>query len=79
MAEGTRVLKAEGTVYTKPPGREDFLDSREETAKSLQSCQTLCNPMDCSLPASSIHGILKARILEWVAMPSSRASSQTRD
>ena len=41
-------------------------------AKSLQSCPTLDNPVDCSLPGSSIHGILQARILEWVAMPSSR-------
>ena len=40
---------------------------------------TLCNPMDCSLPGSSIHGILQARILEWVAMPSSRGSSWPRD
>ena len=48
-------------------------------AKLLQSCLTLCNPMDCSLPCSSIHGILQARILEWVAMPSSRGSSQPRD
>ena len=38
-------------------------------AKSLQSCLTLCNPMDCSLPGSSVHGILQARILEWAAMP----------
>ena len=44
-----------------------------------QSCRTLCNPMDCSLPGSSDHGILQARILEWVAMPSSRGSSQHRD
>ena len=36
-------------------------------AKSLQSCPTLCNPVDCSLPGSSVHGILQARILEWVA------------
>ena len=34
-------------------------------AKLLQSCPTLCNPMDCSLPASSVHEILQARILEW--------------
>ena len=40
-------------------------------AKLLQSCPTLCNPMDFSLPGSSVHGILQARILEWVAMPSS--------
>ena len=37
--------------------------------KSLQSCLTLCDPMDCSPPGSSVHGILQARILEWVAMP----------
>ena len=40
-----------------------------------QSCLTLCDPMDCSLPGSSVCGILQARILEWVAMPSSRGSS----
>ena len=38
----------------------------------------LCNPMDYSLPGSSVHGILQARILEWVAMPSSRGSPQPR-
>ena len=37
-----------------------------------QSCLTLCDPMDCSLLGSSVHGILQARILEWIAMPSSR-------
>ena len=40
---------------------------------------TLCDPTDCSPPGSSVHGILQARILEWVAMPSSRGSSQPRD
>ena len=48
-------------------------------AKSLQSCPTLCNPLDCSPPGSSAHGILQARILEWVAMPSSRGSFQPRN
>ena len=38
------------------------------SAKLLQLCLTLCNPMDCSLPGSSVHGILQARILEWVAI-----------
>src|SRR5574337_84683 len=47
-------------------------------AKSLQSCLILCDPMDCSPPGSSVHGILQVRILEWVAMPSSRGSSQPR-
>ena len=40
--------------------------------KSLQSCLTLCDPMDHSPPGSSVHAILQARILEWAAMPSSR-------
>ena len=44
-----------------------------------QSCLTLCDPMDHSPPDFSVHGILQARILEWVAMSSSRGSSQPRD
>ena len=48
-------------------------------AKLLQSRQTLCNSMDYSSPGSSVHGILQAVILEWVAMPSSRDSSWPRD
>ena len=44
-------------------------------AQSLQSCLTLCNPMEYSLSSPSEHGVLQARILEWVAMPSSRGSS----
>ena len=44
-----------------------------------QLCLTLCNPMDCSPPGSSVHGILQARILEWVSVPFSSRSSQRRD
>ena len=44
-----------------------------------QSCPTLCNPMDCISPGSSVHGILQARVLEWVAIPFSRGSSRSRD
>ena len=44
-----------------------------------KSCLTLCDPMDCGPPGSSVHGILQARILEWVAFPFSRGSSQPRD
>ena len=44
-----------------------------------QSCPTLCDPMDCNPPGSSVHGILQARILEWVAIPFSRGSSWPRD
>ena len=47
--------------------------------KVAQSCPTLCDPMVCSPPGSSVHGILQARILEWVAIPFSRGSSQPRD
>ena len=45
-------------------------------AKLLQLCTTLCNPMDCSPPGSSVHGILQARILEWVAISCSYVYSQ---
>ena len=48
-------------------------------AKSLQLYSTLCDLMDCSLSCSSVHGILQARILEWIAISSSRGSSQLRD
>ena len=44
-----------------------------------QSCPTLCDPMDCSPPGFSVHGIRQAGILEWVAIPFSRGSSQSRD
>ena len=46
----------------------------ESESEVAQSCPTLCNPVDCSLPGSPVHGILQARILEWVAMPSSPGS-----
>ena len=49
------------------------------TAQSLQLCPTLCNPVDCSPPGSSVHGIMQARIQEWVAIPFSRGSSWPRD
>ena len=48
-------------------------DSAAAAAKSLQSCPTLCNPMDCSLPGYSVHGILQARTLEWDAISFSNA------
>ena len=49
-----------------------------EVSEVAQSCLTLCDPMDCSLPGSSVRGILQARILEWVAVSFSRWSSQPR-
>ena len=44
-----------------------------------QSCLTLCDPVDCSPPGSSVHGVLMARILEWVAISFSRGSSRPRN
>ena len=48
-------------------------------SKVAQSCPTLCDPMDCSLQRSSVHGILQAKVPEWVAISFSRVSSQSRD
>ena len=65
-------------------GVKAFLGNKTHTqlmlccAQSL-SCVQLCDPIACSLPGSSVHGILQARILEWVAVPFSRGSSQSRD
>ena len=53
--------------------KSDILD--EATAQLLQSCPTLYDSMDCSPPGSFVHGILQARIREWVAIPSFRGSS----
>ena len=52
---------------------------KKNSDEVAQSCLTLCNPMDCSLPGSSIHGIFQAKILEWTAISFSRGSSQPRD
>ena len=69
-------------------GRETRREGGKEFGKMLrinvlclvaQSCPTLWEPMDCSPPGSSVHGILQARILEWVVMPSSWGSSWPRD
>ena len=54
--------------------KEYLPESESEVAQSVR----LCNPMDCSLPCSSIHEIFQARVLEWVAISSSRGSSQPR-
>ena len=51
----------------------------ENSMLVAQLCLTLCDPMDCSPPGSSVHGIFQARILEWVASSFSRASSQPKD
>ena len=52
---------------------------KEKESEVTQLCPTLCDPMDCSLPGSSVHGILQARVLEWVAISFSRGSSWPRN
>ena len=65
-----------GTSLSEGVVKEGFHRVMDEVhPKSLQSCPTLCDPMNCSLPGSSVHGILEARILEWVAISISRGSS----
>ena len=58
-----------------------IIKTSQERLKVLaaQLCPTLCNRMNCSPPGSSLYGLLQARILEWVAIPFSRASSRPRD
>jgi len=59
----------------------DYLGIRDTLYKVLviQSCPILCDPMDYSLPGSSVHGMLQAKILEWVAIPFSKRSFQPWD
>ena len=68
------LLHLAGRFFTNVPPSKVWRD-----LKVTQWCLTLCNPMDCSLPGSSVHRILQARILEWVVVPFSRRSSQPRD
>ena len=64
--------------YFIPPRHLPFLISKIKM-KVTKSCLTLCNPMHCSPPGSSVHGLFQARVLEWVAISFSRGSSQPRD
>ena len=65
------------STHTHPTMHRTAVQQRMwSEVKVAQSCLTLCNPMDCSLPGSSVHGILQARILEWVAVPFFSGSSQ---
>ena len=59
--------------------RSEIVTSSFVHAKSLLSCLTLCDPMDCSQPDCSVHGILQARIMEWVVISFSKESSQPKD
>ena len=65
-------------MWRNSESTKDFLTGLNWT-EVAQSCPTLCSPMDCSPPGSSVHGILPVRILEWVVISFSRGSSQPRD
>ena len=70
------------TVHTAQETLEDVPKDKSTKVKwseVTQSCLTLCDPMDCSPPGFSIHGIFQALVLEWVAISFSRGSSQPRD
>ena len=60
LADISYALSSQKSTPTHPP--------TATAAKSHQSCPTLCDPMDCSLPGFSVHGILQVRVLEWVAI-----------
>ena len=62
-----------------PERQETNMIMLESESEVAQSCTTLFDPMDGSLPRSSIHGIFQAKVLEWVAISFSRGSSQPRD
>ena len=78
MCHDTASVLCLGFLATRHVGSQLPKEGRKEGEVS-QSCLTLCDPMDCSLPGSSVHGIFQARILEWVAFPFSRRSSWPRD
>ena len=67
LYDDVRTCLTDVTFKQRPGGGESVLVA--------QSCLTLCHPMDCSLPGSSVHGILQARILKWVAVPFFKGSS----
>ena len=65
--------------FLKPAWTSGSSRCRKKESEVTQLCPTLCDPVECSPPASSVHGILQARILEWVAISFSRGSSRPRD
>ena len=70
------------TIFITAVKSELFLEKYDVcvcVCSVTQLCPSVCDRMDCSLPGSSVHGIYQARLLEWVAMPSSRGSSWPRD
>ena len=67
------------SLWVTEKGKSWWLVGKKSESEVTQSCPTLCDPMDRSLPGSAVHGIFQARVLEWVAISFSRGSSQPRD
>ena len=90
VSDSVRPLRRQPTRLPRPwdsPGKNTEVGCHfllqcmkvKSESKVAQSCPTLCDPTDCSLLGSSLHGILQARILEWVAISFSRGSSRPRN
>ena len=89
VLEWVAISSSRGSSQPRDQTQASCITGRFFTAKSplgtywvsevTQSCPTLCDPMDCSLPSSSVHGILQARVLEWGAISFPRGSSWPRD
>ena len=73
---GSQRVRCDWVTNTSPWLNLPWLSEVSEVA---QSCPSLCDPMDCSLLCSSVHGIFQARVLEWVAISFSKGSSWPRD
>ena len=83
VKEDENISSRRGEKDQRLPSLFDFpkeaLTNLKNESEVIQSCPTLCDPMNCSLSGSSVHGIFQARILEWVAISFSRGSSRPRD
>ena len=73
-----KILKKKKKSISLKLGKDHYLILSQVKVLVAQSCPTLCNPMDCSPPGYTVHGIFQARILEWVPISFSRGSSQPR-
>ena len=78
LERGNGVSSSTAHTRSEKQGRHRYWLNKN-SAKLLQSCPTPCDPMDCSPPDSSVRGVLQARMLQWVTIPFSRASSWPRD
>ena len=72
----TQVGRGQAGILTQPDANSSPIFSCWKTESIICSVMSLCDPVDCSLPGRSVHGILQARILQWIAMPFSRGSSR---